>query len=284
MTKPKEQPLKLVSNSLELSTLKNSTLSIQLSLDGFSFCIYDTIKEGLVTLQHFPFKVNSPVELLEQIKIILEKSEWLNRDFKRLNVCHENILSTLVPKSLFDKNKLADYLSYSVKTLENDYYDYDNLKTLDTANVYIPFVNVNNFFIDKFGSFTFNHFSSLLIKQLLSDTQNSDEPQVFAHITKTHFEIIVIKAQKLLLYNSFVYKTKEDFIYYILFVAEQLQLNTNTFKLNLLGNITTQDSLFSIAYTYVKHVSLYKYDFRYKALFPLTELQKRRFFTLLQQI
>jgi hypothetical protein len=39
------------------------------------------------------------------------------------------------------------------------------------------------------------------------------------HFSEGHFEIIVIQNQKLLLFNSFDYQT-EDFIYYVLFTAD----------------------------------------------------------------
>jgi Protein of unknown function (DUF3822) len=66
----------------------------------------------------------------------------------------------------------------------------------------------------------------------------------------------VVENQKLLLFNSFDYQTKEDFIYYILFTAEQLQLNPETFKLQLLGEISEESDLFKIAFKYIRNVSL----------------------------
>ena len=59
-----------------------------------------------------------------------------------------------------------------------------------------------------------------------------------------------------LLYNSFEYSSKEDFIYYILFAAEQLELNPEKFELQLLGHISKDDPLFKIAYKYIRNVSL----------------------------
>jgi uncharacterized protein DUF3822 len=284
MIKPKKQPLvALKRNNLELSALKDKKLSIQLSLDGFSFCITDVFTETILALYHYTFKAVTPEVLLAEIENIFDTSELLKNEFKSISVCHENNLSTLVPNSLFDKDNLAAYLGYAVKTLKNDYYTYDVIDTIEAVNVYIPFVNVNNYFIDVFGSFNYNHFSSFLIKQLITFSSKSEEAQVFAHIAKAHFEIVVIKNQQLLLYNSFVYQTKEDFIYYLLFVAEQLKLNTETFKLRLLGNISTQDSLFTIAYKYVKDVALYDYDLRFKTDFNITDKQKLQFLTLLQQ-
>ena len=68
---------------------------------------------------------------------------------------------------------------------------------------------------------------------------------------------MAIANQKLLLYNTFEYQTKEDFIYYLLFTAEQLQLNPEIFQLKLFGKISKENELYQIAYKYIRNVSLF---------------------------
>jgi hypothetical protein len=60
----------------------------------------------------------------------------------------------------------------------------------------------------------------------------------------------------LLFFNSFDYQTKEDFIYYLLFTTEQLNLNPEYIKLQLLGDISEESEWFEMAYTYIRNVSL----------------------------
>jgi len=76
------------------------------------------------------------------------------------------------------------------------------------------------------------------------------------HINKNHFEIIVTNQGKLELYNTFNYKTKEDFIYYILFAAEQLSLNPETLIFEFIGSINVDDDLYKIAYKYIRHIEV----------------------------
>mgnify|MGYP000967435394 CR=1 FL=1 len=78
----------------------------------------------------------------------------------------------------------------------------------------------------------------------------------FPFFSKNKFEIIVVQNQKLLLFNSFDFVTKEDFIYYLLFTTEQLNLNPENFKVQLLGVISEDSELFEIAYKYVRNVSI----------------------------
>ena len=76
------------------------------------------------------------------------------------------------------------------------------------------------------------------LQKLLEVSRNNEERKMFVHVSDSHFEIIILQNQKLQLFNTFDYKTPEDFIYYILFTAEQLHLNPEHFKLELLGKIT----------------------------------------------
>jgi hypothetical protein len=122
--------------------------------------------------------------------------------------------------------------------------------------VHIPLVNINNFLLDQFGPFNYRNSNTVLLEKLLERSRNVDEKMVFAHFGKDKFEIVVTQNQKLLLFNSFDYMTKEDFLYYLLFTAEQLALNPETLRLQLLGSVAEGDDYFKIAYKYVRNVSM----------------------------
>ena len=79
---------------------------------------------------------------------------------------------------------------------------------------------------------------------------------MYANIGENHFEILLVNKGKLTLYNTFEYSTKEDFIYYLLFTAEQLNLNPETLNLVLLGQVEKDDAFYKIAYKYIRNVSL----------------------------
>jgi hypothetical protein len=78
---------------------------------------------------------------------------------------------------------------------------------------------------------------------------------MYLNIEVSDFEIVVVENNLLKFYNRFEYLTKEDFIYYLLFTAEQLQLNPEEFPLVLIGAIAEADELYLIAYKYIRDVS-----------------------------
>ncbi|VAW25876.1 FIG032012: hypothetical protein, partial [hydrothermal vent metagenome] len=125
------------------------------------------------------------------------------------------------------------------------------------------------------------HASTILIEKLLNVYKNTEEVIFFINVTKTNFDIVVFKNKKLELFNSFHFKTKEDFIYYVLFITEQLNLNPEEFKLVLLGDIEKNSDVYNILYQYIRNITFFS-----PANFPsiLKNISPHSHFTLLNQI
>ncbi|WP_245794755.1 DUF3822 family protein [Flaviramulus basaltis] len=231
-------------------------MSIQISLSGLSFCILNRDLNTITFLKevHFDKKLN-PLELLDALKEQFNTENVLNDTFSNTYVIHDNDLSSLVPRPLFNEDFLADYLKFNSKILKSDFITFDELLINDSINVYVPYINVNNFIYEKFGTFTYKHISTILISDILLIEKNIEATKVYINVSKNHFEIIIVSQGKLLLYNTFKHNTKEDFIYFILFTAEQLKLNPETLNLVLIGNIKKDDDLYNIAYKYIRNIS-----------------------------
>ncbi|MCF6181875.1 DUF3822 family protein [Lutibacter sp.] len=273
---------KIQTNNVDYLNLLDNHLSIQLSLDGFSFCVYNKIQKKIGVFEVYEFKEKkiSPQKHLELVKEIYANHKILSLKYNSVSVAHFNNLVTQVPKAFFDKNKLPSYLQYSVKLLEDDFITYDTVLNTEIINVYVPFVNINNFMIDVYGTFFYKHSSTILIENLLQQFKNTAEEICFVNVTKNQFEIIIIHHNKLILYNCFDFTTKEDFIYYILFTAEQLKLNPEKIKIQLMGDIKKESELFTMLYQYIRNVSFYK-----PTTFPeiLKDISKHSYFALLNQ-
>ena len=241
--------------------------------------------------ENFPFPWNKtnfydafPESFLQIPRELVDlENPLLQKKYDSVNVSHINNLSSFVPKALFNDQNLADYLKFGHKIFKNDYIVYDMINNHELVNVYIPFVNINNFLIDKFGSFEYKHFSTVLIKNLLDIYKFSERPHMFVMVNETHFEIIAIANNSFQLYNSFSYKSKEDLIYYILFTAEQLNFNPNYFELIFLGETVEDDEIFDITYKYVRNINFLENRHKYALNKEFTEDMQRKYFTLLHQ-
>jgi len=248
---------KIIQQNNNINQSEYNELSIQASLSGLSFCILNTFTNTFIYYKHVKFdKKLNPSEVLDKLEHSLNTDINLQQNFDTVIVVHDNELSAVVPKPLFNEDYLADYLKFNSKILRTDFITYDEILINDSVNVYVPYVNINNHLYDRFGAFDFKHFSTILIESILVLEKNSLSTKMYVHVSHNHFEIIVLENNKLKLYNTFDYLIKEDFIYYILFTAEQLQLNPEEFPLVLLGHTIKDDQLYKIAYKYIRNVSL----------------------------
>ncbi|WP_240455119.1 DUF3822 family protein [Flavobacterium columnare] len=237
---------------------KYKKLLLQISLHEVSFCLYNTLDSKIEFFSNYILTQNNTVqETEEEILNLIRQSTILQTGFDDVLILHDNALNTFVPLTLFDEQNLKSYLHYNVKISPTDFVTYDQITGNDMNNIYIPFTKLNNSLIELYGEFHYKHTASILVKKILEISKNVAEPQIFVHIQEKHFQIIVVQNQKLLLYNSFEYNKEEDFIYHLLFTAEQLKLNPESIVVKLLGKITKTSQLFQIAYKYIRNVSLY---------------------------
>ncbi len=252
---------------------KYKKLSLQVSLTGLSFCVFDTLNNTILSVNEVHFDTFHKAAKIEELFAdAFNNNPELKDSYDEILVIHNNNLSTFVPAPLFDENFLGSYLQYNTKVFETDFFAFDEIPNYQMNTVYIPYVNINNFFIDQFGSFNYKHANSILVSKLLDASKNNDDKKMIVNFNPGHFEIVVVQNQKLLLFNSFEYQTPEDFLYYLLFTAEQLNMNPENFKMELLGSITEEDAFYQLAYKYIRNVSL----------FDVSNLQQKNFFSTAQ--
>lgn len=233
-------------------------LSIQVSLSGLSFCTIDTLEKKVEVLEHYAFNgITSLDSILVQLDYHFANSNLHATRFNKITLLHENELSNFVPKPLFNEHSLPEYLKFNIKILENDFIVFDELPNSELVNVYIPYAHVNNYIFDQFGPFEYKHFATVLVENLLQKAPTAKKPQLFVYVSSKHFEIVVLQNRNLMFYNSFEYFTKEDFIYYLLFTMEQLNLNPELAEVMLMGTINEDSELYEICYQYIKNLSFY---------------------------
>ena len=236
-----------------INILSHKVLSVQVSLNGLSFCILDTTTQTIVFLkEHLFTSQKNPFEVEKLLLETFQTTPLLQEEFKKVNLIHHNNMCTFVPKDLYDDQHLGDYLKFNTKIFESDFIATDEILLKHIMAVYVPFVNINNYFFDLFGSFEYQHSATILIQSLLQHTTTT---KLYCNVASNAFELVFIKDGSFQLYNSFEYTSTEDFIYYILFTIEQLQLNTETIIFELMGAIAQNDELYTSIYQYIRHVS-----------------------------
>ena len=243
----------------------HSFLSVEVSLEGFSFVSFDKYKKDYAFFSQ-DFQKQTPEKLLVYLKRAFQTQPLLRKKYTKVALIHSNPWATLVPDDFFDKAYLPKYLEYSTQVFSEDFIAYDNVEPIKSKLVYIPFVNVNNYFLESFGAFDYYHIGTKLLQQIHQlATKNSaldfaQSPALYVHIFQKQMIVIYWKGG-VKFYNSFVFKTPEDFLYYILFVLEQLHLSLEL-PIWLYGTITVSDKNYKLCKQYLKNIAIIPYKYK----------------------
>lgn len=241
-------------NSTISDSIKNKRLSVQISLTGQSFLIScnNTNKVEWKASESWPYAPTGPSELLDRTILGLEKLENLLPQITEVKLYYHTSLYTLVPTKIWSDKDPSQYLKYNLQTFPHDFIAHEPVLNGDAQLVYIPFVNLNNYFFEKFGSFHYYHALGPWIDYATKVI--GEQTGVFVNLNAKQLDVLVFKSGKLHLVNSFEYHVPEDVAYYTLFIYEQLDIDVEATPIYLSGDIQKQSPLFSVLYTYIRHV------------------------------
>ena len=245
--------------SLETKIEPSTNLLIKLGYNIIDLILSDSTGIVIQYVQKEFSEKLSPEKLLKKLDLIINESVINISSVIGVKLIVLNKLSTLVPRNLFDENLSLDYLKFNSKLLKNDYAAYDLIEEIGAVNVFLPFVNVNNYLIEQFGSFNYYHYSTILIKKLLKYNTNKDT-SVYVNIQLNDFQILIFKNKNLQYYNNFEFKEKEDILYFTLFVMEQNKIDNIKTKLLLLGNINEESDTYLLLSKFIKNIDIIKFQ------------------------
>ena len=213
-------------------------LSIQLSLNGLSFCTLDPYHQEVTRYEQLDFGWEIDTnDLGIKLSQFIQDHRIDQYTYQAIQVVHTNHLFGLVPQSLFDPQYLNSYIKYNTALLANDTLSHDLILPWEIQLVYVPFANANNLIFDRFGSFEYHHHTELLFKMLRPVLLESSESTLLIHLQGQLMSIMVFDGKKIALVNVFKVYTEEDFMYYILFVGDQVQMDINKTQFVAAGSL-----------------------------------------------
>jgi hypothetical protein len=268
-------------------------LSIRMHTDGLSYCIQDTNTNKFLHLEAYDLgepglryipgepERNNATRLTQLLEGNLS---WLRQSFNTTRILYEAGSSTLVPEALFDEQEMSAIFNFNIAGGPGESKDlcHDHLKGSNAHNVYhIPFA-LKTFINKYFHEAKLYHHSTAMIQALLNKFRNIDtDKQLFVNSGHSHVDILQIKDKKLDYYNSFRYNTAEDFMYFLVFVVEQLKLNPESVQVVLLGEIERHSPLSDLMHKYIRNVSFIDRNPDHRYSFVFDQLPGHYYYNLL---
>ena len=253
--------------TLDFNKSEQYEISILFSKGGYSFIILDTIAKKIIARKVVEISEGeNNKEYCYLINKILKKEEIINFEFKKVIISYQSQKSLLVPEDLYSKQhkdslfKLSSVVESDEQVLTNSFSFLNAKKLFAVPTCFVEIINSN------FPEAKIYHQSISIIESVF---KNNSFGKVIINLHENLIDIHVFNESHLLLDNSFKYKTKEDLLYYILNIFEQLGLDTKQQKVLLYSSLKDDRDLIQFIKTYFLLIEMADLptDFTYSYLF-----------------
>jgi hypothetical protein len=270
-------------DALNKSRSEEYKLSILLSQNGFSFALFHPESNFFSGLASFEYKGSKKVgEYCLATEKLAESNEYLTLKYSNVSILYESSKTTLVPFPLFSEKDIEHFSAFNFKKNSEEIVMFDKLTNAEAYNVFSIPKEIKQTLINLFPGCKIHSHSSVLIETILTYCKNLPvKKREFVNVRKTSIDIIITEGNKLLYQNSFSYMNKEDFIYYILLVPEQLKINPEEIDLSLTGAIEKDSELFEIVYKYIRNVKFEKLSDAFSYSYVIKEIPEHYYLNLI---
>lgn len=264
-----------VDESYYFDTKATFNLAIQVEEPYLRAVIYNNERQKFVVQAEF-----TADDLNTQLRVLLSKTDLFQKEFFRVKVYCSSPAHTLIPAELYDVSKQEEYLSFN-NNLAPDQLIYTN--HIKANNSYIIFALRSTeiaLFRGRFPEVKFYHAATPMLESLLLQNKNKQGCKLYLHVEEKLVDIYAIENEGLKLYNQFNYHSIEDFVYYPLFVVEQLGFNPESTEVFISGNTSRTGNHFNILYKYFRHVNFLARNDNFQYAYKLDTDEPHRFFHL----
>lgn len=231
-------------------------LTIQVSLNGISFCINDTVRGMYISFVSNPFSnsLSTTDDWGNTVDQLFSQFDLLSRKYKKVLLSFESPLYTIVPTDLFIPEK-AKELFELVHPLPSLYEIRFNhlVESKSTVIFAIPSSLTSKWIFRQPQTLFYGHPSALISYSSLVKT-TKDEPIVLTHFSE-QFLISVISKNKVLQHcNSFEYYNSNDTVYHLINTCKLLGIEPSKSVIAIEGLVQDAKNLESMLSQYFSKV------------------------------
>lgn len=257
-------------------------LSIQISLDGFSFAILDIPKGKYTVLKSTNFFLKRPRLLFMKVRELMTEDEHLNLKYKSIEIVYSSENFTLVPQAFYQQGAADKFFGFNHEMERGFMVDKTLLTKAEAWCIFNIPENLKEFLVLKYPKATIRHNLYPLVERALKENKNFPErKQVHLNFFRSYFELIVLSGTKLQLCNQFNYSGENDISYFVLYVFDQLKLPPDTTELVIHGQMQQTDPIYQTFKKYIRKTSFARPTSLFNYSYTFNQLPDHYYTTLL---
>lgn len=270
--------IELFDETLDINSTENYELSIQVSPDGFSFCLLDTIRNKFVLIRAFEPEENKYFNS-DKINELLSKDEFLTKRYKKVNVVMPSKKFTLIPAPLFDPAKKDEYFKFNHIKEDGNMIVTNRVSDPDAYLVFSVPKPVNDL-INSFypGAHPYHHIKPLF-DHISHSRKSANGNCLHIHVEREFFNLIIYNNNLLKFCNTFNYRNISDILYFVLNVFKNLDIKQEE-TIYFSGLTEKYDDLSSNFSIYVRNIKFAEPSGNFTFSYVFNDMDLHRFLNL----
>lgn len=255
--------------NIDLAYSERYNLSIRLSPNGFSFCIYCPVDPSIFHFQET--MLGGKLSYIDNIKKLIFDLGFFSQAFNQVTVIAVSSYYTLIPDVYMERGKVDEVFRFN-------FHDTSGIILTDDCspeNGITTFFNmdeeVHSFLSRNLWNPSFHHHSSRLTHLFKSYQDDKIGKQCFVDFHDQSVTIVCFDGDKLLSTNTFQASDPHDATYFIASVWEKLGFDQSTDRLFISGDVESQRTTVDLLRKLIRRVE--QVELNPKVI--LTEEQKR---------
>lgn len=232
-------------------------MSIQLSLDGLSFCILDPVTNVYMALTDM--QLAEPDHFYAKQEEYILNSRALNRKYRKVLICVDSPTYTMMPISLYDENRIGSVMALTgIKIGVDDKLLRNDIELANSTTAFgIP--NFLYFFLrTQFPNAEIFHATTPVVSSLLLKRQGYASGACVNVVMSSagRMTIVATEDNELKLCNTFYCNEANDYVYLLLYTMEQLRFDVAHTHISVSGDISEMDRRMRLMRRFIPMIEL----------------------------
>ena len=230
-------------------------LRLTIGQDGAAYIVTDEADNILVWEAH-PWETRVALsQLHKRLQSLVRQNTVLQSNFAKTIVAITSPQTVLMPSAWFEPWDTRLYLSSNLGI--------DSTDQVAKHETYSAFANELIYALPQpllfaistcFPQVKLQHAHSAILEATRQVALRKQHLCVYTYTRLGSLTICVADGEQLLLLNKYSYQTTKDFLYFVLLVYQQLNLNTKHTPLILAGELMPDSEIFKALHIYIRHI------------------------------
>ncbi len=266
----------------DVSQIADSHLMIEVGHDRFRFAVYNTIHNAVMWLEDYHvFSLLTHNQLLSTVQRIYQSHQFLAANYwKTIRLTVNANHFTLIPEEYYQSDEVVKYLNFAAGknlTEQEQIFEFRHAH-YGIINVFSVEKNLVNWIKEMYPAkkITPVPVISTLIEGIVKDRTNRG---LHLYFEENYVSLIYFQEDKLHFCNRFQYRTAPDMVYHVLFIMNELGLETEM-PVTFYGEITSFSEGYTLLSKTLKNIEFARNPTKIKFSQYFEQIPEHRYYTL----